>query len=469
MPGQCYACGAEFGLFKKEQGCKNCGFAFCSRCLTKKAAIPKEKLDSRLQSKGSDKETQHVCNKCYDILTGKTKPVESGRRTPPEALLKRMAALEQKEASGASLGSHQKGGGSKANAKYAALDKPDRDIAERLDRLKEKPKEQKVLDKDLNERLARLKGENPAVRSAPTKPVYHPPDTRTQVEQIDELLDEIANEVEIDSHGIDPVADVENRLSSLRGDQTGARKEDQNNLDKNNPMPQKKFVKNIDVGTRSTKGAAGEDGKSGEDLDFEEVQALMARAAADMEQDAQKALQDMQKDKELMERLTVIKQRQEKKDGQADLQSIGSNVDNTEQDDDDSEDEETAAKRIMQQFLEESKLDDQVGETLATGPEEAKASKAKSKASKSKAKADSTGKGPQKETNIPKGATADADSDYEDPDELPYCIICTEDALIRCIDCDMDLYCNRCFKEGHKDLGLTDHRSVPYKAPKGYR
>lgn len=61
----------------------------------------------------------------------------------------------------------------------------------------------------------------------------------------------------------------------------------------------------------------GEDGKSGEDLDFEEVQALMARAAADMEQDAQKALQDMQKDKELMERLTVIKQRQEKKDGQA--------------------------------------------------------------------------------------------------------------------------------------------------------
>lgn len=52
------------------------------------------------------------------------------------------------------------------------------------------------------------------------------------------------------------------------------------------------------------------------------------------------------------------------------------------------------------QFLEESKLDDQVGETLATGPEEAKASKAKSKASKSKAKADSTGKGPQKEVGF---------------------------------------------------------------------
>ena len=50
---------------------------------------------------------------------------------------------------------------------------------------------------------------------------YQPPDRRTQVEQIDDLLDEIANEVEIDSHQPDPATYVEDRLAKLREEQTG--------------------------------------------------------------------------------------------------------------------------------------------------------------------------------------------------------------------------------------------------------
>jgi len=43
-------------------------------------------------------------------------------------------------------------------------------------------------------------------------------------------------------------------------------------------------------------------------------------------------------------------------------------------------------------------------------------------------------------------------------DEFPWCCICNDDASMRCYDCDDDLYCQRCFTEGHKQFGLFDHR-----------
>lgn len=49
-------------------------------------------------------------------------------------------------------------------------------------------------------------------------------------------------------------------------------------------------------------------------------------------------------------------------------------------------------------------------------------------------------------------------------EELPWCTICNEDAVIRCLSCDGDLFCRGCFKEYHEDdEDYRSHKTKPYK------
>lgn len=52
-------------------------------------------------------------------------------------------------------------------------------------------------------------------------------------------------------------------------------------------------------------------------------------------------------------------------------------------------------------------------------------------------------------------------------EELPWCTICNEDATIRCISCDGDLFCKSCFKECHADdEDYRNHQTKPFVPPK---
>ena len=48
-------------------------------------------------------------------------------------------------------------------------------------------------------------------------------------------------------------------------------------------------------------------------------------------------------------------------------------------------------------------------------------------------------------------------------EEYPWCIICNEDATLRCISCEGDLFCKRCFRECHTDYDTKDHVKETYK------
>ncbi|XP_056403066.1 abscission/NoCut checkpoint regulator [Hyla sarda] len=419
MDGRCFSCASKFSLFKKECGCKSCGRSFCAGCLPFTAVLP---------AYGNAK--QKICKKCHDSISNANAPRnDTSKWSPPENYKKRMAALEAKQSQRKETQQGQ--GASQVGNKsgYQGLAPEDRAIAERLEKLKQETKPKAAIPstaeiesrieallkdtqapapslQEMEDRLAALQGRPPPSRA--TKPQHQPPDTRSQTQKVNDLLSQLKEEVAIDQ---------------------------QCHPDSPQDFPSQP------VTDLSTADAA--DGWSAPypELDAAQLEKekdkILSEAAAELQDENTR----QEKTLEIAKRLAVLQGR--------DPDTVTMN--NMEPPDSDEETEGEAIQRILKQLSEEAFLDKASGYNDLSDPKRTLPKEVKP-------------------GNIPPAQRPAAqiqpvkepDSDEE---ELPWCCICNEDAAIRCHDCDDDLYCKRCFREGHDEFDRKEHQTSVYRPP----
>lgn len=386
MESRCYGCAVKFSLFKKENGCKNCGRAFCSGCLSFSAAVPR-----------AGNTQQKVCKQCYEVLTRGSSPANASKWSPPQNYKKRMAALEakQKPSTPRSKGlTHQDQVIAERLARLRQENKPksvpsQAEIEARLAALRDEPQGSVPSTQEMEARLAALQGRVPP--SWTPQPAYQTPDTRTEDQQAQDLLTQLTAEVAIDDSW----------------EQRGPAASIQNDLNQGGPGGQSANSKGQATGSLEGKNR------------------LLAEAAVKLQEENTR----QEKILALAKRLAILR---------------GQDPDRVTLQDchlpDSDDDEETAIQRVVQQLTEEATLDEASGFNIPVEPNpgpQAQSCKAE----------------PEAQALAPKP---------EADEELPWCCICNEDATLRCAGCDGDLYCVRCFREGHDAFDLKEHQTSAY-------
>ncbi|XP_062824240.1 abscission/NoCut checkpoint regulator [Anolis carolinensis] len=420
MDSRCYGCASKFNVFKKQCGCKNCGRLFCSGCLGFSAVVPR-----------CGNTQQKVCKQCHGELTGEPSKPSPAKWSPPQNYKKRIAALETKQSQPQSLQKSLVKSQSQTDSRYQGLSKEDRVLAERLERLKKETRPKSIPSQaeiesrlaalksdparpvpsaqEMEDRLAALQGRTPP--SAAVQPVHQLSNNRTQTEQSEDLLNQMAEEVAIDENGGSGITPQEVKTQTLN---------DLNRTDSNAGI--------IDLDPKQLE---------------EEKNRLLAEAASELREENTRA----EKLLEVAKRLAVLR-------GQ-DPETVSLDDYKLPNSDEEMEEEE-AIQRVLKQLTEEAALDEASGFNIS--PDRSTPQQKQSKKT-NQAKVPPVSKPPILPAKVP-------DSDEE---ELPWCCICNEDAVLRCHGCDGDLYCQRCFRESHDEFDRKEHRTSSYHPPREHK
>ena len=384
----CSNCTKNFSFFTRELGCPGCGFSVCSGCLKKTGVV-----------RGKQ---QKVCNKCFEKQQHPKQ--NSFVPEPPDALKKRMEKdpLPQMLTQSKSV----------LKSKSASEDEK---LRARLRALQSERSSNTPSSDQVRERLERLKGgRSLAGADTDQRPVYQPPDPRTQVEQSADLVSAVSAEVELESRlpVLTPEQDIEQRLARLRGEQFSVNNNSSSSAStrhscNNYPDPMKYL---------SDKPGVSDGYLDIENLDMDEVNKLMKEADDKMNDEARDAVKDLEKDKVIQDQLAKLR-----------IKKTSDNINKDDSDDDSDNDDDESTDNVITRIMAEVRLDERLS-PLDTGH----------------------------------GTDRDHRSGPE-PEELPWCVICNDDASLRCRDCAGDLFCRGCFRECHSDKYDRNHRTESYK------